>query len=252
MDNLPEDTPDPTEDILVEPSATQIPEGVDIPVDTPYGTNEPVQAPATERKELKSGAGKEGSKGNTIRIPAIPFLVILLAMTGGTFILGNSIAPKQQPPEQKPQHPQEQKPRKLTNFVPDQGLYQKGKAVDSKFMLDARLEMGKTQIFVITGNPGAPHLLAALTRKKAATGIPIFILTGTDTPKRETEAAKAAGFTVYRIQTTLERPYSIVIVDSKLVLDASRNQWCWETSEKEVVEGTRKWAAQLMEGAEID
>lgn len=259
-EELPED--EPGEEIELG-SASPPPEGVEVPVDTPYGSNRPMDPlPAKEPAKAQNPtepptASAGASSANSVKIPIVFFLVILMGLLGAAFYAGKQTAPQGQASPDKQNtdpkgNPSGERPRKKrANFFQDSGIYARTGGESCWDLLPARLEMAKNQIFVVTGYPGNPHLLEALGSKKADTGLPIYILTGSDTPEREMMTAKAAGFQVYRLQAELERPYGVVIVDGKLIFDISREFWGWETTEPEVVKATGDWAASLLEGAEL-
>lgn len=267
---LPEDTPEDTPGEEVEPgAATPPPEGVTIPVDTPYGANLPIEPAQPAKNTSGNLAGTETATGTatgntggsitgenrkSIKVPLPAFLGVAAMVITGTFIAGNALLPRKGGMNQKSEQSSEveRKPGRKSNFVQDLGIYKRENSVDSNFMLNARLEMAKARVWVITGEPGNPKLLQALVRKKRESGIPIYILTGKDTPKRETDKAKEEGFPVYRLTGTIERPYTIIIVDAKLVLDISRDQWVWETSEPEIVKATTDWASKIMTDAKVE
>lgn len=229
--------------------ASQPPEDVVIPVETAYGSNLPVEPPKkTTAPEHGTESGAKTS-GGSIRVPIWIFLPLLGGLLAGAFYAGSTKTTKivEKPVQQEPQNEK----KKRTNFLQDAGIYSRENAINCWDLLPSRLEAAKETIFVITGYPGDPHLLNELTAKKRATGLPIFLLTGNDTPEREIVTAKEAGFQVYKLKTTLERPYTVLLIDKKIVLDISRENWVWESSEPHVIKAVAKWAEDLASGAEL-
>ena len=213
---------------------------------------EPVGRNPSPKEQQSTAAPTPSTKGG--KIPGEIFLIFLAMIVGAAFYAGKQTTPNGGPTPEKteePAAPEKNKPGRRAGFTPDLGLYSREQTLSTWELLPSRLDLAKKHIFAITGNPGDPHLLEALQTKKGETGLPVYIITGKDTPDRELKDAKELGFSVYKIKTTLERPYGVIIIDSKLVVDISREHWLWETSEPEIVKETGKWAGELMKEAEI-
>lgn len=258
-EELPEDNPDDALDVPAgeetEPGATSAPpEGVEIPIDTPYGSNRaieplpeaPPEAPH-EDNHAPTDQPKTEPKGS-IKISLPIFLLLALGLLVGTFIAGTKLAPKPNLTQTETQAKEKRSTR--CNFVQDIGLYSREAIANCWDMLNTRLELANNQIIVVTSDPSNRSLLEELKRKKDQSGLPIFIFTGKDTPAREMEIGRQAGMTVYRLKTTLERPYTIVLIDKKIVMDISRENWIWETTEPDVIKATAEWIAKLSENLE--
>jgi hypothetical protein len=254
-EGLPEDDNTDT-----EPGVTSAPpEGVEIPVETEFGSNTPMDPVEPKKPAEPAGVqsavqAKPAGASNAIRIPGELLLVVVALALGAAFYFGKKepgTPPQGQTQEKTQKTTGEEKRLKRSNFIRDVGLYSKEQALTAWDILPSRLDVAKKAVFVVSGHPSDELLLEALKNKKAETGLPIYILTGSDTPEKEIAAAKRAGFDVYRLKRTLERPYGIVLIDARIVLDIAREHWVWETTEPEVVAETKEWITELLNGAEL-
>lgn len=244
------------------------PSDVEIPVDTIYGANLPIDG-ASEKEDRRTAAEKDDRKhsppeeerhdqSNAIRIHGLVFVVLLGIIAAGAYFAAELLtktnrAPQTEEPQQTQAQTQPtQKPEKTkSGFIRDLGIYESNKSYNSFEMAEARAALATQKLVWITGEPSNTSILQVLVAEKQAKGIPIFIITGSDTREGEIDVAVATGLPTYRMRTELERPYSILIIDSKIIVDLSRNRWIWESSEPKIVQDTVSWATQLLDTAEL-
>jgi len=246
--------------------ASEPPVDVVIPVDTFYGPNtavEPPEAtpvvdnpnpiPEAAATATISSAGKQ-TKGNWIEIPIGAFAFLGMVLLGGSFFMGTQMGTTKTVVSQQggsSEQPPSDKPKNVVNMIPDRGLYVR-QSQNTWSTVQKRLPLAKQQILVITHNPNHPILLSYLREYKNNTGIPINIMTGSDTDLTQMrEATAKSGLPVYQLKGELERPYTIILIDNKAVLDASRENWYWESTDSRIIENITKWAAQTIEGATL-
>jgi hypothetical protein len=111
--------------------------------------------------------------------------------------------------------------------------------------------MTKKTVIWVTSEPNNEKILSLLAAIKNRSPIPIFIVTGAETPNSRVQAALNAGFSVSKVTSSLEIPYSILLIDDKILMDISREHWIWETADKGIISDTAKWANQLLKNAKI-
>lgn len=282
-----------------EPSPTSAPpEDVDIPVDTFYGDNLPI-SPPEPKDELKTEAHKSSvssSKPNTsssnsdqptsspanksIKIGIIPFLLMIITLGIGIFVLGNKFKVnikdgkpfleeynfRNELPETTENEtndvsngsstgeggtkvPGTQKQKRNLNFLRDLGLYKRENSYTADELASTRLQMAKNTVIWVTNEPNEEKILSLLSAIKNRSPMPIFIITGAETPNNRIQGALNAGFSVSRITSTLEIPYSILLIDDRILMDISREHWIWETTDKEIISQTAQWANELLKNA---
>jgi hypothetical protein len=237
------------------------PEDVEIPTDSIYGSNEPLEpieeendAPIKEIREVDSSPDSSQTKTKSIKIGWLPFLLFLIMLGAGLFALGVKIAPQVNPKllEAAPKETTKtEKPRKTINFITDSGIYKTENTYDSEKLARLRLGKAKSSVLWITSEPNNEGLLSALVDAKEEKGLPIVIVTGGETSRERIQRAKNKGFVVNQIPESLETPYSYLIVDSKLLMDLSRKHWLWETTDKETLKDTSEWLENLTKNAKI-
>lgn len=278
-----------------EPSPTSAPPSdVEIPVESIYGDNlpiapiEPPEPTATpEGIGSQTGSTKEdpnskgqrkitNSKGNSIKIGFIPFLILIASLGTGLFILGNKFRvnmaggtpvieksdfytqlPETNESDKKDADDvaevttQSQKQKRNLNFLRDLGLYKRENSYTSNELASSRLKLAKKTIIWVTSEPNNPKMISLLSAIKNRSPLPIFIVTGSETPNTRIQDALDAGFSVSKVTSTLELPYSILIIDDRILMDISREHWIWETTDKQIIAETAKWANNLLKGAKI-
>jgi hypothetical protein len=249
------------DDAPLEPSATQsTPEDIEVDVDTPYGPSTPV-LPREPPEETEEDDGPESKpqpqtsprRGKNLRIPGELLLVILAVLAAGGTGAGILLERTKEKPAQNTGR-QTTTPRKegsRTNFGTDRGIYKRDLQADAAYMLNARIELAKSQIIVVTGEPGNRRILDALSLIKNQKGVTVIILTGKETSEAEIQLAKDYGFWVYQCAMALERPYTIVLIDKRMVLDISRENWLWETTEPKILNQVVSWAEEISKDAII-
>lgn len=278
-----------------EPSPTSAPPSdVEIPIESIYGDNVPIPAPEPiepnepESKSTKSnlqGTNKARSNGSendvkSIKIGILPFMLLILALGAGLFILGNKFrvnikdgTPFIEQTELATKLPetnensssnrdgsgdgesneegQGKKQRRNLNFLRDLGLYKRENSYTANELAASRLKMTKKTVIWVTSEPNNEKILSLLAAIKNRSPIPIFIVTGAETPNSRVQAALNAGFSVSKVTSSLEIPYSILLIDDRILMDISREHWIWETTDKGIISETAKWANQLLKNAKI-
>jgi hypothetical protein len=241
------------------------PDDVDIPTESIYGSNEalepiesegstPKEAHTTNTPESTVRSSEIGQKNKSIQIGWLPFLLFLLLLGGGLFILGSKIGTELYPEKPKGEpgaNSQTEKPRRTVNFIRDSGIYKKENEFDDQKLARLRLSKARSSILWITSEPNNQSILRVLQEAKDAKGLPIVIVTGADTSNERIKEARSKGFVVNKIKDSLELPYSFLIVDSKLIMDISRKHWLWETTDKDIVKDTGKWLQDITKDAVI-
>jgi hypothetical protein len=286
------------------------PEGVEIPVETPFGDNLPLppsegsrdgehhqengeEHTSTPHDAPNPGSGHESggetptnsneeTEGGVLFLGIFPILgIALLIFIAG--VIAGSLVTKTKLNDTMTSNPQKGKvinpkgvtPEKTqimnvmnaageeqskqdaggdkqrTGFIQDRGVYERVNAYSSEDILKKRLPLAKKSIVWITGEPQTPDVLAGLSAIKNERNIPIFIITGKDTEVERIKRAQQYGFPIHTVNKSLELPYSIILIDNKLVLDVSRVNWIWETTEKNIIRDTANWANELIESAKI-
>jgi hypothetical protein len=94
-------------------------------------------------------------------------------------------------------------------------------------------------------------MLSLLSAIKNRSPLPIFVVTGAETSNNRIQPALNAGFSVSKVTSTLEMPYSILLIDDRILMDISRENWIWETTDKEIISETAKWANDLLKNAKV-
>lgn len=260
------------------------PEDVDIPTESIYGDNEAI-APleddepeedktdsnvkknkkekdnkSNNSNETKSSQLSTEKQGKSIKIGFVTFLLFLILLSSGVFIAGSKLGSKLIPnigertgSETKNEETSnnEDKQKKTINFISDKGSYKKENDFDAPKLTSLRLKKAKSSILWVTSEPNNEAILGVLEEVKDIKGLPIIIVTGAETELERIKRAKRSGFVVNRTQDSLEVPYSFLIVDSKLLMDISRNNWIWETTDKSVLKSTAEWLDKLTKTATI-
>ena len=252
-DELPEDIPEE----ITEPTATsKPPEGVQVGVDTPFGPNV-AMPPARIGEKTQDGPAQPSvadneKQGGSIKIPIWIFFFLLIALLAGSFFAGTKLSKKvRSQATQTVEGNSTTKNYKKSDFIPDYGLFRKVNETDAWTLLESGLQLAHQKVFVITDSPGETRLLSVLNARKLEEDVPIFILTGKETDQTSINKAKEAGFQVWKIESTLERPYTIVLLDNKLVLDISRSHWLWGSKEPAVLQNVTKWATEILNNATL-
>jgi len=284
-----------------EPSPTSAPPSdVEIPVESIYGDNVAMEPPKVSG-EAKEGApssksdpsssssnSKSGTKrkssdseargGKSIKIGFIPFLLLMLCLGAGIFVLGNKFKVsikdgsaqieqadfKTKLPETTENETSEEsqngdnepsstdkKQKRTLNFLRDLGLYKRENSYTASELAGSRLRLAKKTIIWVTSEPNNEKMLSLLTAIKNKSPIPIFIVTGGETSQARIKPALDAGFSVSKLTSTLELPYSILVIDDKILMDISREHWIWETTEKDIISQTAQWANELLKNAKL-
>jgi hypothetical protein len=255
------ETPAPdssTEEKYHKPTS-EPPEGVEIPpVD--YGPL-PVFDPPPETTPAIASPTTEENKPKTIKIGLGTLLglqVFLLTVLGigGFKLLGNIKKPgKPTIAEQKAAAAKKEEETKYipkTGFIPDRGYYRRANTYTAPEVVATRVNSTKKSIIWITSEPNNENILASITKRKAETGMPVYILCGKETGQHKIRRAQETGLTVHQVKEELETPYSIFLLDNKLVIDGSREHFIWETVEKKVIQDISAWAEELIAGSEIN
>jgi hypothetical protein len=271
-----------------EPSPTSAPPSdVDIPVESIYGDNVPIAPPEPKKPQeeetrnlpphsqsTKSYGSSSG--GNTIKIGIIPFMLVMLALGSGIFILGNkfrvnikdgtpiieqseftSKLPEtterddRQEEENNENQDAPKKQRRTINFLRDMGLYKRENSYRADELASSRLKLAKKTIIWVTSEPNNEQMLSLLSAIKNRSPLPIFVVTGAETSNNRIQPALNAGFSVSKVTSTLEMPYSILLIDDRILMDISRENWIWETTDKEIISETAKWANDLLKNAKV-
>lgn len=144
-----------------------------------------------------------------------------------------------------------ERPKTRSGFIRDLGTYDRSKSYTDLDMAEARCDLAKQKIIWFTSNPENPGILKILTKIKRERGVSVFIVCGSDTELKKLEIAQDTGLPVYRIKTQLDNPYSLLIIDSRIILDISRQRWIWESSEPKIVQETILWAEEFISTADI-
>jgi hypothetical protein len=276
-----------------EPSPTSAPPSdVEIPVETIYGDNVPIETPPVEEKtestkESNSGKRAQSSSqtnpsqsSNSIKIGFIPFLLLMLILGGGLFVLGNKFrvnlkdgkpsiesteyanklpettednknSDEEEVDSEDPDNKSKPKQKRTLNFLRDLGLYKRENSYTSSELAASRLQKADKTIIWVTSEPNNEKMISVLEAIKNKSPIPIFIVTGAETSGKRIQRALDAGFSVSRLTSTLEIPYSILLIDDEVLMDISREHWIWETSQKDVINQTARWASELLKNAKL-
>jgi hypothetical protein len=252
------------EDDAPEPGpASKPPEDVEIPDDSVYGSNEPL-APIQEETKEPNHSKNQSTKPqnntnqrNSIKIGLIPILLLTLLLLGGSgavgYLLGQKTPTKQQRETQtQTQNETERKDPKnqskqASAFTPDRGIYRKANSNDSRSLAKRRIDIAQNRIIWITDSPDSQRILPLLAAKKNKDAIPIFILTGKETPQVRLANASEYNMPITQLNLELETPYSILLIDDRLVVDISRSNWLWESKEPKILEETKAWIQELIE-----
>jgi hypothetical protein len=261
-----------------EPSPTSAPPSdVVIPVESIYGDNVPIAPPELKEKDqevegdrphanIQSQVSQGG--GTSIKIGFIPFLILLMAIGAGLFVLGNKYrvdfkdgtptieqtlpsTTENTPIESTKIETDSPKQKRSLNFLRDLGLYKRENSVTAPELAGNRLRLAKKTIIWVTSEPNNEKMLDVLTAIKNQSPIPIFIVTGAETSAARTRRAVDSGFTVSKISSSLEIPYSILLIDDRILMDISREHWIWETTDKEIISQTARWANELLKTSKI-
>jgi hypothetical protein len=249
------------EDSELRPTSSP-PEDVEIPTESIYGDNTPMEPIEDEPEPPKPAAtGKpkveapESSGGKSIRIGFLPFLFLLGILGAGLFIAGQKLGGNLQSNPIKENDgttsKTEEKQKKTINFIADKGIYKKDNDYDASKLAELRLGRAKKTILWVTGEPNNPKILSLLEEVKENEGLPIIIVTGSETEKERIKPARKAGFVVNQTQDALEIPYSFLIIDSKLLMDISRDNWVWETTDKTILNEASEWLEEITKTAKI-
>lgn len=248
-------------------STTSPPEGVTIPEDEIFGGSEQLppidqpqksqtpqqnspnlpeeETPLQEQSPKTQQTPETQIPQNSIKINGFILLAIIFFLCAGSFFAGQQLSPKPTPQPHQQTQPQN-KSQKRTNLILDRGLFLRKNSTTTLDLISARLKIAKQGIFHITDNPSDPLIGSELLKIQKQTGVPVRLLTGAETLKGDIQKARKLGLIVNQLRTTLERPYGILLIDSKLVIDTSRKNWTWETSEPDVIQSTRTWIEELI------
>jgi hypothetical protein len=269
----PEDVDIPTESIYGSNEALDPIDSEEVNGDQVTKTDDVDRKPPIQDVAESSAIGESKS----IKIGWIPFLLFLILLTGGIFVAGVRLAPKisksipnltttdktnlnnntepnqtNQENRQPTQNESTQtKPRKTINFVQDSGIYKRENKIDAEELARKRLAKAKNSVLWVTSEPNNRGLLSAISEAKESQGLPVVIVTGSETSKERIETAKKKGFVVNQSKDTLEVPYSFIIIDSKLLMDLSRKHWLWETTDKQILDETGVWLKEITKNATI-
>jgi hypothetical protein len=236
--------------------ASPPPEGVVIPIESPYGDNIPVEEPPplntsrTATNNQEESNSEDSGEAKTIKINlGVVLLVLAVLITAGVFIgkqAGNKkIITQPDEKDKKGGTPQ------LTGFIQDHGYYKHSNTYSAEEVAAERLKKASKNVIWVTSEPNERSILTALQAMYSREAIPVYIITGKETTKSRISAAQEAGFQVHQVQEELETPYSIMIIDGKILMDLSRQHWIWETTEKNILRDTGKWANELIESSQI-
>ena len=265
-----------------EPNPLDEHDGIEVPDDEYYGGNRPIELPAsvllsgqTQTKEKKSLPQNQDEQEEThdtkekgeISITLLPLLLIITVLGGlgtGLYFTATKLFIPQIFPEfaarhltAKPKQPatptSETPPPDIqkTSFIPDHGYYKRSQTYNSAEVLAERTKSIKNNIIWITGEPNNEPFLNILSAVKKRTGIPIYILCGKECQPIRIKRAHDFGFVVYQVEEQLEIPYSFFLLDGKLFIDASREHWIWETTEKKIIKANAAWAQDLINTSKI-
>lgn len=263
-----------------EPSPTSTPPSdVEIPVESIYGDNRPIPPVAStntninanttasevnsqkedtpnQKRDTSTFTPTEG--GKSLKIGFIPFILLMLLTVFGVFTLGNKfrVNIKEGIPSITQTLPSttesgENKQKRMINFLKDRGVYKAENPIRGPQLAKSRIKLAEKTVIWVTSEPNNQEMLAILSNLKKTSPIPIFIVVGSDISAARIRPAMAAGLEVSRLDSSLEIPYSILIIDAKVVMDISRDHWVWETSDKDIIKETANWANQLIMNAKI-
>lgn len=245
-----------------EPTIQAIPPlGVEIPNTSIYGSNEKLDNPptdATNEAKINENKANEESSPNpksqqqSLKVKFGPFLIITATLLIGSFSLGYFIsfrtktgnATENNPSTQNAKSPAN---KQRTGFAPDKGIYKRANVINAAELSKTRIDGAKTKILWVTDSPDSIYTLPLLASKKNTDSIPIFILTGKETPLDRLNAAPQYNIPINRINTELEGPYSFLLIDNKLLVDISRTNWVWETTEPNILTEVQTWIKDLIE-----
>jgi hypothetical protein len=275
-----------------EPSPTSPPpEDVNIPVETVYGDNtpmEPIDVQKSKDGENPSNTNQNignnkssntnvsesnisDSNGKVLDIGWIGALIFLILFGTGTFYLGGLYKEKikggssaAQPPlnlvgedttsntnKTNTNTDSGETAKKTINFFQDKGIYKRGESVNSEELTAARVKQAKKSIVWITSEPNNEKILSILAAIKNKNSMPIYIITDSETKPIRIKRAEEFGFSVNQFESALEAPFSCLLIDGMLLMDISRNHWIWETTDKAVIKSTGKWANDLIKNSKI-
>jgi hypothetical protein len=254
-----------------EPSPTSAPpEGVDIPSETPFGDNvpmEPIEAvtEASEEASPEEEQPKEvapASPGKAIEIGWLAVLMMAMLYGAGAYYVGtiSPMRPSEGPPEEKEATPGEgsetgakgtegRGPRSA--FTRDLGLFKRENSKDAGEIAEARISAASKHLVWVTSEPDNPKILGSLLQKRKKSSIPIYIIVGKETPRERTKKAVSNGIEVRVSSKELEIPYSVLVTDDRMVSDISREHWVWESKEPDIIKKTFAWAMELVDGGTV-
>ena len=93
--------------------------------------------------------------------------------------------------------------------------------------------------------PLNPTIVSALNQKKAH-NCTILVIAGNQALRPNLSAALQAGYNIYQSQFSLADNTSILIIDSKLVVDLSNSDFVWATAEPTVIKDIATYAINIL------
>jgi hypothetical protein len=251
------------EDEELTPSSTP-PSDVEIPVDSIYGANTPIpletqqdsntqNQQGTQQETQQEALAEKPAASNVIRIGLLPLLATVLLLIAVPTLLLIFFGEKKRETDQnsnlslKPHTENPNETKQKTGFIADQGIYRRSNTLDARELAKNRIGLAKTRIIWVTSNPDSDTILPLLASKKNQIPLPIFILTGKETREEQINNSASYNIPVSQLNIEFETPYSFLIIDDKLLVDISRSHWLWETTEKKIVDETKKWIQNLIE-----
>jgi hypothetical protein len=93
--------------------------------------------------------------------------------------------------------------------------------------------------------PLEPNIITALNQKKAQ-NCPILVITGNQALRANLQTALNSHYSVYQSRLSLADATSLLIIDSKLVVDLSNSDFVWATAEPTVVRDIATYAINTL------
>ena len=176
-------------------------------------------------------------------------LVLLVAGVGfGAFFLGREQNKASEAfASEKAVAKAEKKVLTRSAFYPDPGDLGRTASYSSAEILAERLKGAKTSVSWYTSYTNKEALIRALSDAQKATGASLLIATeGENGGDIESKLFDVKNVTFGRINSNLEKPYSVILIDGKIAIDVTKDYWTWETSDMDIINKIREWSQGIL------